>query len=60
MRVLLGDSLIKWLPAEYIRENLPKVYQTAGHHKFRCIIDCSEIFIERPKALDLQAPTWSD
>ena len=55
--ILLGDSLIKWLPVEYIRENLPKVYQSAGHHKLRCIIDCSEIFIERPKALDLQAQT---
>ena len=60
LRILLGDSLIKWLPVEYIRENLPKVYQTAGHHKLRCIIDCSEIFIERPKALDLQVQTWSD
>ncbi|XP_057316771.1 uncharacterized protein LOC130657789 [Hydractinia symbiolongicarpus] len=26
----------------------------------RCIIDCTEVFIERPKSLELQAQTWSD
>ena len=26
----------------------------------RCIIDCSEVFIERPKPFNAQAATWSD
>jgi len=49
-----------WLPKESILENLPKVYRKAGHSKLRVTIDCSEVFIERPKALDTQAATWSD
>ena len=32
----------------------------AGYTKTRCIIDCTEVFIERPKSLDAQAATWSD
>ena len=26
----------------------------------RCIIDCAEVFVERPKSLLIQAQTWSD
>ena len=39
---------------------MPDIYRKAGHHNLRCIIDCTELFVERPKALDLQAQTWSD
>ena len=53
-------KLVTWLPKENILENLPKVYRDAGHHQLRCIIDCSEVFIERPKSLENQAVTWSD
>ena len=28
--------------------------------KCRVILDCAEVFIERPKLLDCQAATWSD
>ena len=31
-----------------------------NHKKLRCIIDCTEVFIEKPKSLDVQAVTWSD
>ena len=41
-------------------EAMPKIFKTAGHEKLRCIIDCSEAFMERPKKLDAQAATWSD
>ena len=41
-------------------ETMPKIFKTAGHGKLRCIIDCSEDFIERPRKLDAQAATWSD
>ena len=56
----MGESLVVWLPCEAIRENLPEVFQKAGHSKCRVIIDCSEVFIERPKSLINQAYTWSD
>ena len=28
------------------------------YQKARCIIDCTEIFIEQPKSIDIQAATW--
>ena len=39
---------------------MPDVYKKAGHGKCRVIIDCSEVFIERSKSLNVQASTWSD
>ena len=56
----LGKALVNWLPKESILENMPTVFKKAGHNNLRVIIDCSEIFIERPKSLDIQAETWSD
>ena len=32
----------------------------AGYGKCRVIIDCAEVFTERPKSLSSQAATWSD
>ena len=60
LRIVLGDSLVQWLPIEAVREHLPEVYQKAGQHRLKCIIDCTEVFIERPKKLEVQAQTWSD
>ena len=59
LRAMLGDALLVWLPRGIIVENLPKIF-LSQYSKTRCIIDCFEIFIERPKSLDLQAVTWSD
>ena len=36
------------------------MYIKADHLSLQCIIDYTELFIERLKALDLQAQTWSD
>lgn len=55
----LGDALIVWLPKDAIVSNLPAMFKR-HHQKLRCIIDCSEVYIERPKSLDVQAVTWSD
>ena len=55
----LADPLVHWLPREVITSNLPEMFQK-DHHRTRCIIDCSEVFIKRPKSLDVQAATWSD
>ena len=52
-------NLIIWPDRATIRQNLPKSFKK----KFRncaCIIDCSEIFIERPSNLTASAQTWSN
>ena len=41
-------------------ENIAKVFRKADHLNLRLIIDCSKVFIERPKFLDAQVATWSD
>ena len=55
-----GDALVVWLPRESIRDNLPEIFAKTGHGKCRVIIDCSEVFIERPKSLLNRPSTWSD
>ena len=40
-----------------IRENLPERFE--NKRNVVAIIDCSEIFIETPKNLELQSTTWS-
>ena len=55
----LGKALVVWLPKEVILEHLPAKFKK-HHPKIRCVTDCSEVFIERPKAVDIQAATWSD
>ena len=60
LAVTLGSSLVCWLPREGIRDNLPEMLKKNGHYMLRCIIDCAEVFVERPKSLLIQAQTWSD
>ena len=60
MSTVLGRALVVWLPHESVHENMPKVFIKAGYSKCRVILDCFEIFIERPKSLTNQACTWSD
>ena len=55
----LGNALIVWLPKEVIMSHIPQCFK--GYYRnTRCIIDCTEVFIERPKSLDVQAATWSE
>ena len=49
MSRILGGALVVWLPRESIRDNLPEIFMKTGHQKCRVIIDCTEVFIERPK-----------
>ena len=56
----LGKALVQWLPKESIMENILKALKKAGYSNVRVVIDCSEVFIERPKSLKSQAETWSD
>ena len=56
----LLKNLVAWLLREAIRDNLPEAFIKIGNNKCRVILDCAEVFIERPKPLDCQAATWSD
>ena len=57
---LLGEALITWLPQEAVHSNLPDVFIKAGYKKCCVIIDCAEVFIERPKWLINQSCIWSE
>ena len=63
-RIKLLSKLLKnlnvWLPREAIRDNLPEVFIKTRSNKYRVILDCAQVFNERPKPLDCQAATWSD
>ena len=57
---VLGKALVVWPPRESIRDNLLEIFLKSGYGKCPVIIDCVEVFIERPKSLSAQAATWSD
>ena len=44
----IANALVIWLPKETILSNLPMVFVKGGYKKTMCIIDCTEIYIERP------------
>jgi hypothetical protein len=51
--------LIQWPSRSQIKKTLPACFKK-NYSKVRCIIDCSEIFIETPSSLEVQAACWSD
>ena len=51
--------LIKWPDQETCYANMPQIFKDL-YSKTRCIIDCSEIFIERPLAFQERAQTYSN
>ena len=51
-------QLIIWPDSETLRQNLPSMYHT-NFARVKCIIDCFEIFIERPVAFTARAATYS-
>ena len=57
---VLGPCMLAWLPRESVQDHLPPIFKKRGHSKIRCIIDCSEVNIERPKSLLTQAATWAE
>ena len=56
----LLKNLVVQLPQEAIRDNLPEAFIKTGNNKCRVIVDCAEVFIERPKSWDCQGAPWSD
>ena len=51
--------LIKWPDQETCKSNMPQIFKDL-YPKARCIIDCSEIFTERPYAYQARAQTYSN
>lgn len=56
---LLGELVFN-PPAEIVRGNLPPSFLNYKYQNVRHIIDCSEVFIEKPNNLEAAALTWSD
>ena len=52
-------SLIVWPDEGMILSTLPESFKPHYHHA-TCIIDCSEVFIERPTSLVARAQTYSN
>lgn len=53
----LSDCVV-WLPRDTIRRTLPESFKLS-FPKTTCIIDCSEVFIQRPFSLKARSLTWS-
>ena len=51
--------LIEWPTQETCRTNMPQIFKDL-YPRARCIIDCSEIFIERPCSYQARAQTYSN
>jgi hypothetical protein len=51
--------LIMWPSKDAVRANMPKCFKPKFRN-CRCIIDCTEIFIERTHNLKARAETWSN
>ena len=45
---------------EIVRQNLPPAFRNSKYSQVRHIIDCSEVFIEKPHNLKCQNQCWSD
>ena len=50
---------IRWPDKETVRKTLPIAFKK-HYSKVRCIIDCTEVFIERPTSLQARAQTYSN
>ena len=51
--------LIPWPDREQLHHNMPRSFRK-HFSMVRCIIDCFEVFIERPSSLDARAKTYSN
>ncbi|XP_049514301.1 uncharacterized protein LOC125941322 [Dermacentor silvarum] len=52
-------TVVVWLPRSLIRNSMPESFAENGYEKTTCIIDCSEVFLQRPKKLLARAQTYS-
>ena len=53
------SPLIRWPHTEEVRTTMPMAF-CKFFSKCVCIIDCTEVFIDRPSDLKVRAQTWSN
>ena len=51
--------MIKWPQRDELMKTMPMAFQKHFKKKVTVIIDCFEVFIERPSNLMARAQTWS-
>ena len=54
------QDLIIWPDRESLRKTMPMCFQESFGKKVAVIIDCFEIFLDRPSNLQARASTWSN
>ena len=54
------SGLIFWPDREALRKTMPECFKASFESKVAVIIDCFEVFIERPSNLLARAATWSN
>ena len=54
------DSLIFWPDRETLYKTMPNEFKEAFGKNVAVIINCSEVFIDKPTALDTRAQIWSN
>ena len=59
LSTFMVNNLIYWPGKKALRKNLPDCFKKL-YKKCVCIIDCTEVFIERPYNLNARAKTWSN
>ena len=59
MHCRLVPSLVLWPDREYLRKSLPYAFRNSSFEKTVCIIDCFEIFQEKPSRLLASAQCYS-
>lgn len=52
-------TVVVWLPRKIIRNSMPQSFIENGHGKTTCIVDCTEVHLQRPRKLMPRAQTFS-
>ncbi|XP_064480029.1 uncharacterized protein LOC135399823 [Ornithodoros turicata] len=50
---------VVWLPKSRIQSSMPDSFIQSGYENTRCILDCTEVFLQRPKKQMARAQTYS-
>ncbi|KAL1469617.1 hypothetical protein MTO96_040981 [Rhipicephalus appendiculatus] len=53
------QKIVVWLPIETICATMPQPFRQAGYENTTCIIDCTEVHMQRPKKLYARGQTYS-
>lgn len=54
------NAYIIWPSKKQAKRNIPQCFKDVSLRNVRCIIDCSEIFIEKPRNFKARAATYSN